>query len=294
MAAAMSTCRLPGGYFDEQGRLHDEAELVPLAGRDEEVLLDEQRLPAAAVTALLSRTLVRVGTLTDIDESLARRLLVADRQALLLRLRELTFGPRVKGNVLCPLPGCGQRVSLDFAIADLPVRALADKRPAYECELPEPAGTAAGDPVRTVLLRLPNGGDQEALCAAVAAGGSAVQALRLLVQRCLVGGSPSVDELAPADLLAIERFLADTAPAVDLEVCARCPHCRRELTTELDIQDFFFGELATSAEQLYQDVHLLALHYHWSEQEILALSRTKRERYLGILADALEGQDDRA
>src|SRR5262249_42005630 len=117
MAAAVSRCRLPGGYFDEQGRLHEEAELVPLAGRDEEVLLDEERLPPGAVTALLSGTLVRLGALTAIDEALVRRLLVADRQALLLKLRELTFGPRIKGNVLCRLPGCGERVSLDFAIA---------------------------------------------------------------------------------------------------------------------------------------------------------------------------------
>jgi hypothetical protein len=35
---------------------------------------------------------------------------------------------------------------------------------------------------------------------------------------------------------------------------------------------------------LYEEVHVLAMHYHWSESEILALTRSKRQRYLALLA----------
>ena len=39
---------------------------------------------------------------------------------------------------------------------------------------------------------------------------------------------------------------------------------------------------------LYRDVHYLAFHYHWSEGQVLRLSRSKRLRYLSMLADQLE------
>lgn len=283
--------RLPGGYFDERGQLHDDVVLAPLVGHDEEVLLAEGGLPAAAVTAVLARTIRRIGTIDRIDEQLVRQLLVADRQVLLLELRERTFGPRITGSCQCERPGCGQRISLNFSIRDIPIRTLADKHPTYRCAL-----SPAGDQARAVTMRLPSGGDQEAVCEAVAAGSTGAQALQLLVERCLVQDGPAerdptADQLGPTDLLVIERFLSDTAPAVDLAVGVRCPECRSELIVELDVQDFFFGELTSSAEQLYQDIHHLALHYHWSEHDILALTRPKRERYIGLIVETMEAVD---
>lgn len=41
-------------------------------------------------------------------------------------------------------------------------------------------------------------------------------------------------------------------------------------------------------ERLYEEVHHLALHYHWSEAEILRLPRSKRLRYLGLLVRHFE------
>jgi hypothetical protein len=33
-----------------------------------------------------------------------------------------------------------------------------------------------------------------------------------------------------------------------------------------------------------EEVHVLALHYHWSEAEILRLPGPKRQRYIALLA----------
>jgi hypothetical protein len=294
MERGISRFRLPGGYFDDQGRLHDTVELTPLAGRDEELLASRAVLPTTAVTLLLARVVKRIGTIDVVDEPLAQRLLVADRQFVMLKLRELTYGPRVNGSCFCDFDDCRQRVSLSFSTTDIPVKPLADKRPVYECRLTCEA--SAGDAtVRTLALRLPTGADQEALCQVAASGGGAAEALRLLVRRCLVPASAEAEppagvvaRLSPSDLLGIETFLAETAPAVDLEVRVPCAECRRDFSAQLDIQDFFFGELVTSAEQLYKEVHYLAFHYHWSEEEILGLSKTKRERYISILTDQLE------
>ena len=86
---------LPGGYLDETGVAHRDVKVSPLSGSDEE-LLCASGSDAAAVTAILSRCVQRVGDVEPISEDLARNLLVADRLYLLLKLREATFGQRVQ------------------------------------------------------------------------------------------------------------------------------------------------------------------------------------------------------
>jgi hypothetical protein len=54
-----------------------------------------------------------------------------------------------------------------------------------------------------------------------------------------------------------------------------------------DTTAFFFNELRLAAGQLLREVHALALHYHWSEADILNLTRDRRRTYLSLLADAL-------
>ena len=43
-----------------------------------------------------------------------------------------------------------------------------------------------------------------------------------------------------------------------------------------------------NVDRLYTEVHHLALHYHWSERDILALPRGRRQRYLGLLVEHFE------
>jgi hypothetical protein len=38
-----------------------------------------------------------------------------------------------------------------------------------------------------------------------------------------------------------------------------------------------------SLDALYQELHLLAVHYHWSESDILRLTASKRRRYLRLI-----------
>jgi hypothetical protein len=39
-----------------------------------------------------------------------------------------------------------------------------------------------------------------------------------------------------------------------------------------------------NAARLLEEVHVLALHYHWAERDILALTTARRGRYLQLLA----------
>lgn len=290
------TCILPGGYADEAGVLHAEAEFRRLSGNEEELLAGSVgRAMPVLVTEVLAGCLIRIGTIRPVLPSVIRRLLVADRQYLLLKLREATFGPEVRGTLRCPWPGCGARVDTDFMISDIPVRPSRDKGPVYRMELSGAAAPADGDgaPVRSVSFRLPNGSDQEAIMPLYHE--NPARALAMLLELCIVslGGcdNPGTDllaQLSPAARREIEAGMEQVSPAVDLDMQAECTECGRSFTVPFDIQDFFFGELRADADMLYREIHYLAYHYHWSEQEIMAMTQDRRRRYIEVLSDEIE------
>jgi hypothetical protein len=286
IAAGLLRCELPGGYLDEALALHRVAELGPLGGSEEELLLSTELSPAAAVTAVLSRCVKRIGDLPAITREVVRSLLVADRLFLLLKLREITFGPTVSGSLRCPWESCGQLMSLSFSLRDLAVKRWPDPRPTYTVEID---ADGSGRPL-AVAFRLPNGEDQEEAVALL--GGDERLALRAILARCIAAPGPAAAELVaqlpPASIQAIERRMEAEAPAVDLEIVSSCPDCGRTSSAVFDPQDFFFGELRQSVDLLYREVHYLAYHYHWSEETILAMPRDRRRRYVRVLASEME------
>ncbi|MGH3901560.1 MAG: hypothetical protein ACRDTA_25560 [Pseudonocardiaceae bacterium] len=286
---------LPGGYWDAAGCLHREFELATLTGREEELLAQASRSETASlVTTVLGRCVQRVGAISPVSEDVARRLLVADRHYLLLKLRQATFGDQVRADLMCPWPDCGERVSIDFSIDGVPVEEPADSAPVYTMTLSEAAAGEGADRSREVAFRLPNGGDQEVLSPHLAH--SEAGALTGLLARCVqrIGplappGEGDVAALSPLARAEIEERMARMAPRVEQTMEARCAACGRLFIAPFDIQRFFFGELRTDADALYREVHYLAYHYHWSEREIMAMTRDKRHTYIDVLADAIEG-----
>jgi hypothetical protein len=222
----------------------------------------------------------------------ARQLLVADRHYLLLKLRQATFGDQVRANLHCPWPNCGQRVSIDFSLDDVPVQEQepGDRAPVHTMTL---SAAAAGAGPREVAFRLPNGADQEELSPYLAQNEAG--ALTALLLRCVqrIGrlAPPAADDVAALSPLAraeIEERMEQLAPRVEQTMQACCAECGRQFNAPFDIQRFFFGELRTDGDVLYQEVHYLAYHYHWSEAEIMAMTRDKRRTYIDVLADAIE------
>jgi hypothetical protein len=281
---------LPGGYWDPNGQLHRAFELAALNGRDEEHLADAAGTqPPTLVTEVLSRRVRRIGDISPVSPEVARQLLVADRNYLLLRLRQATFGDRVRANLFCPWPDCGAHVSVDFSIADLPV-----ERARYCAALHTMTLVCEEDgPPIDVTFRLPNGADQEEVSALLASNEAA--ALTALLCRCItrIGAHESPDEARIAALPAmarseIEQRMEDLAPKVSQSMDITCAECGRRFTAPVDIQRCFFGELRTDDDMLYREVHYLAYHYHWGEGEIMQLTRDKRQKYIEVLADAIE------
>lgn len=285
---------LPGGYWDTSGQLHQEFELAVLTGREEEFLAQtRQRETASLVTTVLSRCVLRIGDVSPVSEYVTRQLLVADRHYLLLKLRQATFGDLVRANLICPWPDCGQRASIAFTIDEVPVTPAAERRPAYTMLLSPDAVGEDREALRAVTFRLPNGADQEAVSPLLSE--NEALALTVLLARCIQGIGPfsppteaQLATLSPLARAEIEAEMERLAPKIDLTMETNCPECGRTFVAPFDLQRFFFGELRTDNDLLYREVHYLAYHYHWSEREIMEMTRDKRRKYIEVLAGEIE------
>ncbi|HEU4595307.1 MAG TPA: hypothetical protein VFS10_09210 [Pyrinomonadaceae bacterium] len=288
---------LPGGYLDERGELHREVQLAPLNGRDEEslALFAPGTATAVAVTSLLTRCVARLGSIERIDAALIRELLACDRDYLILCLRSFAFGPRVDAVLKCRGSACGQPMDVSFSLDELRFEPRPVRSRFFTTQLSSPVSVERGgarDETQLVEFRLPTGADQEAL--AEVFRDDEERALQLLLARTIrrVGTFDDVDEALVAGLpFEARREIADEmrqlSPQVEIEVEGACPECGTPCSTRFDIQSFFTAEMRGNLHGLEREVHFLALHYHWSERDILSMPRRKRLRYVELLREEL-------
>jgi hypothetical protein len=290
---------LPGGYVADDGALHCEVELSPLTGRLEERLFDAPiHTPSASViTILLAGCIKRLGTLATVDAEVVKGLLVGDREYLLVRLRQMAFGHKVEAVWNCANAHCQKPMDISFSLAELPIerKAVAARFFTHKFSFVDSGGAveAPGLDGCEVKFRLPTGADQEALAAIFHSDPAA--AVYQLLARCLQSGSGSrsldVAEVAQWPAAArheLYEAMGRLAPQVAIELDLTCPECRTSFVADFDCATFFLAEMTANARRLEREVHLLARHYHWSEQEILSLTRKKRRRYIELLQDEIE------
>ena len=270
VAAGKRRVSLPGGLVLGDSERLAEAELRAMTGYDEEWLAENAGLPSAVLTTgLLNNCVQRVGDRAATPELLGR-LLVADRDYLMAQLRRLTMGDLIQAVVHCP--ACQHPMDLRFHADDLPVKSRPQQTPSYT--------VVVGAASKAVRFRLPTGTDQESVSALDAAA-----AVDLLFERCVleVEAAP-LSESERAEVIAeMERV----APQLEIEMELSCPECSHHFLTPFDVPAYFVQEMRIESEQLLREVHLLAFYYHWSEPEILGLTRHRRRAYLDLLADML-------
>ncbi len=147
------------------------------------------------------------------------------------------------------------------AAMDLPLALGAFRRES------DPLAVACDLGGETVEVAMPTGADQRAW---LAAGDDAPAAMlaRLLPD--------AADDRLPA----VEAALAEADPLTVLEIETRCPECDAENRLELDLEAICLALLAAARPRLIDDIHALAMAYHWTEAEILAVPPERRRLYL--------------
>lgn len=234
--------------------------LRELCGHDESLV---RGTSSAVAAALLDRLLVELPGAT-IPPGSASDLAICDRDRLLAAVYRSTFGDRIETRAPCR--HCDQAFDLTFSLSEL--QASLDGEPLADG--PDTDGLYHLPDGRR--FRLPTLRDEQALI-----GLGDADAPRALAARCLIEGDPEAD-LAPL-VAAIERH----APVLDLDLSARCPHCEHDQPVHFDLQSFLLAALAREGQWLAREVHLIAVTYGWSLDEILRLPRSQRHLYVSII-----------
>ena len=265
------------------GEWRRDAHVRSLTGAEEELLGDSGAgpLPAERTTELLAGCVKRIGA-ADASTELVRGLTVGDREALLLEVRRLTFGERIDASVTCPSAACGERLDLELGIGDLLLQ------PYEEEEEWQEASVSSAGSARRVRYRAPTGGDQEDAARLAPDLGAAT---RLVTERCArvagADGEPLAD--VPDDVAeALPELLARRDPQAEIVLSLTCPACKTPFRVLFDAGEYLHRELASDRHRLLEEIHSLALHYHWGEAEIMAMPTGRRRRYLELLADAVQ------
>jgi hypothetical protein len=266
---------VPGGVW-RSGHPVREVALRAVGTEDEAFLLDTAAddPPGDRATALLARCL------TD-GERIVPALTVGDREALLLHLRRLSLGDTVHCVLRCPASSCREQMEATLRIEELLLPPYEDVYPSYDL-------TVEVDGVRyEATFRLPTADDLAGVAAL--ARQHPEQAGAALFRRCLLAaardGEP-VDActLPPVVQDAISDAMADRDPQAELRLELTCTACDTRFSIVFDTATFLLEELERRANRLLGEVHTLALHYHWSEADILRMSPTRRAKYLDLLA----------
>jgi hypothetical protein len=256
------------------------ARIRSLGGHDE-IFVAEQAAhlsDMATASALLARCTIELRLAsgrTPPAPALLGSLTAGDREALLLRLRQVSFGDRLSLVVTCLDPACRQPMDLDLTVDALCCAPANGASMNHEWR--DPADR------QSIRFRLPTGSDLESI--ASVARDDPDRAATSLARLCLVDGRPDVDD---ALIERLDAGIARLDPQADVELSVTCPACGTTFASALDAGELLCADLNARQGDLDLAVHLLALHYHWSENDILALPIARRRRYLATLFDGLE------
>jgi len=249
---------LPGGYMLPDGTRHQVVKLRQLTGREEEMILDgeaDTNNVTTLLTQILTNCIESIGPIKDINPDIVRQLLICDRDYLLLKLRQITFGDQIDAQVQCPNESCRKPMHIDFDLKNIKVQRKDVGNGVYSIRLSPLASYKDSEKDSNVKhseiqFRLPNVGDQEEIAEELyKEKKNESKALTKLLQRCLirVGSIGEIDEniIYSLSMLArreIDLKMHEYSPKVDLRIHIQCPHCATDYTSPFDLQNFFLAK----------------------------------------------------
>ena len=241
--------RLPIGYTDDNGKVHRWAVLRKMRGHEESLLYDTALTGPRLVTELIRSCLVSLGTLISVDTETVTQLFSADRNYLLLELRRITLGDKLRTSYRCP--GCNATVVFIDDLSRLEIRRLEDNQVPADISLVLEDGYVDRQGVlhNTIMLRLPRGADEEFV--APMAEKDPLKAEDALLLRCIQSfgtlqksvleayGVKILRDLTLGDRHLLQQALNEQTAGVNFLRPLTCGHCGIGFSGVMDISHFF-------------------------------------------------------
>lgn len=137
-----------------------------------------------------------------------------------------------------------------------------------------------------VELRLPTGKDQQYWLTHTNENLEKEMAKFLVTH--INGKEPAPDWQIPnAWLEPIAQTLEEHDPFTVMSLQTACPACGRVSDVDFDLENYLLRQLEIQQWRLKQQVHELASVYHWSENDIVSLPKSRREEYLHFIHEAM-------
>lgn len=225
---------LPGGYIAPGGVLHKYAEVRELNGIDEEAISRAGSLGKSLIT-ILQRGVVSIGGEPLVKDTLDN-MLSADRDALLLAIRRLTFGDLAEYRAFCT--GCNLEQVTDINLVnDIPIFELDNPMEDRQWTVDTKSGP--------VVLSLPTGITQKKLIEAT--DKTVAELSTILLAGCVLTingqtalGNTSVLKLGMADREKLITEIVEHNPGPRLgEVTKNCEACGASMETPLSLVALF-------------------------------------------------------
>lgn len=220
----------------------------------------------------LERPIALVAACEGTTREEAAELTIGQRDAILLELRERTFGSRLVAFATCP--NCNEKLEMAFHVQDFTAGETVNSKEKLIVELD-------GFHVR---FRVPNSTNLQALAGEQDLGAARKKLLSLCIQTAQKDNVPiAPDQLPPHVVRAIVEQMEQADPQANVFLSLSCPVCAHQWELPFDIGSFFWKEIEAWAHRVLNDVHILASTYGWKESEILSLSAGRRQLYLDLI-----------
>lgn len=240
----------------------------PLTGMLERVICEsgfELKNLAEQVTLILSRALDQIAGLPA-SEELIRSLSHGDRLFLMIQLQAKIDPSPQWLTVNCQ--HCEEMIQFQIEPQTMPVKPAGNSFPESSVSL------STGN----LRIRVPTGADEEKLAHYA---DSEESALKLLLPELITStiNEESINSLTQDDLELIDKKLDEMSPQPATLVSIECPYCTFQQQVSID----HYNWVSQSTQILDEEIHTLALNYHWSEKDILELSKNRRKHYLQLI-----------
>lgn len=242
---------------------------MPLSARDIISIWENGQECGPVYRALI----LLIAACPEIDWDKAQSLSIGERDRILLKMREETFGPKLPSYVKCPV--CAEALEFELAVPEL-LDSGKSERMDWTFELPEQE--------LKIIFRLPDSRDLMALgdC------GSVQKARAALLETCILdvvqkGSRIRIQDLTEPVLRNFSEYMSACDPNGEIVIKMQCPACGHVWECILDIASFLWADVSTQAKRLLREVHLLASSYGWREEDILAMPALRRQHYLEMV-----------
>jgi hypothetical protein len=201
---------------------------------------------------------------------------IGERDALLLLMRQQMLGETIESVAYCP--NCGESLEFTLKTTELyvvkPVLERPKSQPHHVWEMAD----------YVLTFTVPNSQD----LAAIVDCDNLLTAQSILMQRCVHEACYEGVEIAPETLpdnvlQQLSQQMTEADPQAEVLLDLICPACQTDWLVLFDVVAFFWTELGIQAQQLMQEVYVLARNYGWHEADILAMSAMRRQSYLGMV-----------